>query len=92
MPSWLLVVTQSQPSGPTATVRRRPYVPWSSATGVPAPPGAGTAHSRVPRSAAVKSVPLAYARPLGDASAGRQLTSGSRKPALPHAPWQAGQP
>src|SRR5262245_57833890 len=53
-PSRLLVATQSQPSGPRATVRSRPN--WPCRNGVvpetPPWPFSVTCHSRVPRSAA----------------------------------------
>jgi inner membrane transporter RhtA len=46
-PSRLLVVSQSAPSGPSATVRMRPKSPSSSASGSPsASPSTGMRHSR----------------------------------------------
>ncbi len=56
------------------------------------PPLTGTVHRRLPARAAAKSVLLAYARPLGDASVSLQVTTGFVKLGLLHGPSQAGQP
>ncbi len=59
--------------------------------GVPAPVS-GTVQSRWPRSAATKSVLLAQASPLGDASVVVHVTIGLRKEGLVQVPSHVGQP
>jgi inner membrane transporter RhtA len=59
-PSRLDVVSQSAPSGPTATVRMRPNSPSKSSSGSPSrSPATGIRQSRVPRSAPTQRWPRA---------------------------------
>ncbi len=61
-PSRLLVPIHNQPSGPTATARRRPYWPWNGAEAPAEPPEpfSETAHRRsAAQAAAVNRVSLA---------------------------------
>src|SRR5256886_12936735 len=78
----LLVVTQRPPSGLGSTVRSRPNWPWKNACGAEVPvPWIFTTHSRVPRKAAMYSVLLTTASPLGEAEATGQGRLGAMKPA-----------
>src|SRR5688572_27331254 len=92
-PSWLLVVTHSEPSGAVTTVRSRPNWPWSRARGLPSPEAVrGIVQSRRPASAATYSVSPEIAAPLGDASLVDHVTSGLTNAALLPVPSTVGHP